>query len=145
VEASIALGLFLVFMLAIYEYARFMFIQQLVENATREGCRQAVVGTNRLSTDDVRAVVKDWLLQQLDEGTEIRDQDIEVVPAAGSTGATWTDVPYGQSIMVRTTVNYEPMFPTGFDMTVGESKYSFRYLPDPVRITATAIMQSEAN
>src|SRR5690348_6352264 len=42
VEAAVVISIFVLFILGLFEYGRFVMLQNLVINATREGCRYAV-------------------------------------------------------------------------------------------------------
>jgi Flp pilus assembly protein TadG len=42
VETALVLPTFLLFLLGIFEYARFIMLQSVLVNATREGCRYAL-------------------------------------------------------------------------------------------------------
>jgi Flp pilus assembly protein TadG len=131
VETGICLGACLLFLLAIYEYGRFVMTEQLLANAAREGARQAVVSTNTMTTAQIQATVTNAL-----GGQQLQGLNIQVCKADPSTGTNlgdWTTAAFGDGIAVQVTANYQPILPT------------FGFLPNPVSVGATALMRCEAN
>src|SRR5262245_66688981 len=61
VETAFVISACLTLMFAIFEYGRFVMIKQLMENAAREGARQATTGTGTLTTSDIQATVTQYL------------------------------------------------------------------------------------
>src|SRR5207249_4852090 len=64
VETAIVISACLVLLFAVFEYGRFVMLKQLLENAAREGARQAVTGTSTLTTSDIQATVTQYLAGQ---------------------------------------------------------------------------------
>src|ERR1700722_3059932 len=64
VETAVVLLIAVVLTLAIYEYSRYFMLSQLVNNAAREGARQAVVSTNTQSTATIQNTVVQYLASQ---------------------------------------------------------------------------------
>jgi Flp pilus assembly protein TadG len=105
-------------------------MQQLMENAVREGARQAIVGTNTMTTAQIQAIVTNYLA-----GQQLNGVNITVYQANPTTGANigpWTGATLMNCIGVRMTANYQAMTPT------------FSMLPSLVPLQATAVMFSEA-
>lgn len=122
------------FLFAIFEYSRFVYVLQVSENAAREGTRYAIVRTGDGTTAQN---VKDEVTRYMAGAEGLLDgYQVEVLsldPSTGDpTGNNWNDAGFGQSIAVRITGTFTPVLP-GFimDNTV------------PVRITH--MMNSEAN
>jgi Flp pilus assembly protein TadG len=131
VEMAIVVGVCLILLLAIFEYGRFIMVKQLVENAAREGARQAVVSTNTLTTQDIQNTVTNYLV-----GQPLQNLNIQVYKADPTTGAnlgTWNSAAFGDGIAVQVTGGYKPILPT------------FGFLPATVTVQAESLMRSEAN
>ena len=131
VETAIVIGVCLMFLLAIFEYGRFVMIKQLVENSAREGARQAVASPGSVTTAQVQTTVQNALA-----GQTLQNLNIQVYLADTSTGASlgdWTTASFGQGIAVKVTATFYPMLPT------------LGFLPNGVNLKATCIMRSEAN
>jgi len=142
VEVALVLLVCLIFMFAIYEYGRFLMMRQLVENAAREGARQAVTGTNTVSTAQIQNTVLQYLANQPLQnasGSALQASDIQVFQANPATGhpatpdSTWNDAAFGSPIAVQVNAYYAPMLPT------------WGYLRTAAPVSATAMMLSEAN
>jgi Flp pilus assembly protein TadG len=130
VETALALGVALMFVLGLFDFGRVIMMQQLVENAAREGARQAIVGTSSMTTAQIQAVVTNYL-----GGQSLSNLNITVYEADPTTGAnigTWTSAGLTNCIAVQVTANCPTMTPT------------FSLLPSLVPLQATVVMYSEA-
>jgi Flp pilus assembly protein TadG len=130
VETSLVLGLAIMFVLALFDFGRVIMMQQLMENAVREGARQAIVNTSSMTTAQIQATVTNYLA-----GQQLSSVNITVYEANPTTGAnigTWTSASLTNCIGVQMTANYQAMTPT------------FSMLPSLVPLKATAVMYSEA-
>jgi Flp pilus assembly protein TadG len=130
VEMAIVISACLVFMFAIFEYGRFVMLKQLLENAAREGARQAATGTSTLTTSDIQGIVTQYLAGQ--PLTNVTTQVYKVDPASGTNLGDWTTASFGQAIAVQVDASYAPILPT------------FGFLQNPTGLRATAVMRSEA-
>ncbi|MEO2032326.1 MAG: TadE/TadG family type IV pilus assembly protein [Planctomycetaceae bacterium] len=63
VEMAIVLPVFMMLILGIIEFGRAMSVSQMVSNASREGCRRAVLDDSQTST--IETEVKDFLSNSL--------------------------------------------------------------------------------
>lgn len=142
VETAIVLSVALTLTLAIYDYARFFMLSQLVNNAAREGARLAVATTNTQNTAAIQNAVIQYMASQnvIDSsGKAFSASDVVVLQVNPATGtattpsSNWYDAPFGSSIMVQVNAKFTPLFPT------------FGFLPTTVTLKGTAIMASEAN
>ncbi len=142
VETALVLGVALLCLLTVYEYGRFLMIRHLAQNAVREGARLAVTGTTTQTTAGIQSlVIQDLAGQPLQNaaGQPLSASDVQVYWANGATGApnaadsTWNDATFGNPIAVRVSAYYTPILPT------------FGILPNPVPVTVTSVMLSEAN
>ena len=64
VETAFVLLIPLTLTLAIYDYGRYFMLSQLVNNAAREGARQAVANTNTQNTAIIQNTVVQYLANQ---------------------------------------------------------------------------------
>jgi Flp pilus assembly protein TadG len=142
VEATFVLIIALIMTFAIFDYARYFMLSQLVNNAARTGARMAVVSTNTQDTAAIQNVVIQYLAGQNfknSSGNAFSSSDVVVLqvnPATGkptSPDSNWYDAAFGSSIMVQVNAKFTPLFP------------SFGFLPSPVTVQGTAVMSSEAN
>ena len=131
VETAIVISLVLLLIFGIYEYGRFVMVRQVIHNAAREGARLAVVNTNTLTEDQIKATVTNYLAgQQL--GT-VTTTVTWVDPATGAYKGTWSDAAFGQGIAVQINAQYTPVLPALLSMS--------STIPLQVRV----VMYSEAN
>ncbi len=131
VETAVVISIALLFMFAIFEYGRFVMYRQIVENAAREGVRQAVVNTTTQTSADIQATVTQFMA-----GQQLTNFSVQVYKADINTGANigpWTDAAFGQGVAVEVTGDYKAMLP------------SFGFLKNTTTLRAKAIMRSEAN
>jgi Flp pilus assembly protein TadG len=142
VETACVLLVALTLTFAIFEYGRYFLLSQLVNNAAREGARQAVANTNTQNTAMIQNTVIQYLASQNFSdaaGDAVAASDVlvyQINPATGakaSPDSTWYNAAFGSSIMVQVNAKFTPMFPT------------FGFLPTTVNVQGTAVMSSEAN
>jgi len=131
VEAAIVLPLCFVLILGLFEFGRLVMIRHLIDNAVREGARQAVVSTNTLTTLDIQNCVTNRMAGQTLQGMII--QVYKADPTTGANIGQWTDAGLGECIAVEISGNYTPIVP----------KVSL--VPNPLPLKAKAVMYSEAN
>ena len=117
-------------------------VSQLVNNAVREGARQAVVSTNTQSTATIQQTVITYLANQPilnSSGKPLTTSDVQVYQSnpvngsAASPDSLWYDAALGSTIVVKVNVLFQPLMP------------NFGFLPKVFTIQATAQMRSEAN
>ncbi len=157
VEFSLVFPVLILFMFAIFEYGRFLMVRQLLDNAAREGARQAATragfvysaGTQSyvaqtLTTANVQSTVINYLAGQPIQNTSgqpLGPTDIQVYradpttgqPMTDAKGSLWTNASFGESIAVAVTCQYQPMLP------------GFGFLTNPEPVTFICLMRSEAN
>lgn len=142
VETAFVMLIAVTLTFAIYEYGRYFMLSQLVNNAAREGARQAVANTNTQNTAMIQATVVNYLANQNytdSSGNAFSASDVVVVQVNPATGqpttpdSNWYDTPFGGSIMVQVNAKFTSLFP------------SFGFLPTTVNLQGTAVMSSEAN
>ena len=142
VETAFVLLIPLTLTLAIYDYGRYFMLSQLVNNAAREGARQAVANTNTQNTAMIQNTVVQYLANQNfkdSSGNAFSASDVvvlQVYPAtrmATSPDSNWYDAPFESAIMVQVNAKFTSLFP------------KFGLLPTTVNLHGTAVMLSEAN
>src|SRR4051794_9063106 len=95
VETSIVLPLFLLMLLGIFEYSRFVMVRNLADNAAREGARTAVVHTYDQTTAQVQAQVLSRLAGQDGQLSNLDIQVFKANPATGASVDAWTNARFG--------------------------------------------------
>jgi Flp pilus assembly protein TadG len=131
VETTIVLSAFLVFLFAIFDFGRIVMMRHLVDNAAREGARQATTNTATLATSDIQSTVTKYLAGQTLSGLSI--QVYKADPATGNNIGLWTDAQFGDCIAVDVSGSYKTLFP------------GLGWLPSAVTIHTKSLMHSEAN
>jgi Flp pilus assembly protein TadG len=139
VETALVIGTLLLLLFAIFEYGRFVMIRHLVDNAARQGARVAVSAIvndansfNYQTTATVQAAVTNALAGQDVALTGLTTQ-VYLADAQGNNIGTWTNARFAQNVAVQVSATYTPLFA------------NLGFLPTNVPVTATAMMQSEAN
>jgi Flp pilus assembly protein TadG len=141
VETAFVLMIALMMTLAIYDYGRYFMLAQMVNEAAREGARQAVSTTNTQNTAAIQATVMTYLFNMgltNASGKAFSASDVvvqQVNPATGqpTSDSNWYDAAFGSSIMVQVNARFTPLFPT------------FGFMPSTVTIQGISVMSSEAN
>jgi hypothetical protein len=149
------------FLFAIFEYCRLLFMLHLANNAARDAARFAAVHTSggtmpgepsTISTSDIQSIVTTGKIGTTAYGTGLcgMDANIEnmvidvfaVDPVAYALSppviqplspGSWTSASFGQKIAVRITGNYRPISPGMLFMT------------STIPFTVTVMVSSEAN
>lgn len=139
VETAFVLGLVLLFLLGIFEYGRFLLTLQVLETATREGARFAVVRTNDPQAD-IEGAIRERLagLDQKLPGFQVEIssrvlRDYEVPANDGKPLDNWDDAGINDGIVIKVTANYRPVVP------------AFLGMPADIPLQVQTIMYSEAN
>jgi Flp pilus assembly protein TadG len=161
VEMAIVCILLFMFLFAILEYCRLLFMLHLANNAARDAARFAVVHTSggtmpgepaTISQTDIESIVKTGQLGATTYGTGLcgMDANIEnmvidvftVDPVAYGqnptvvqplSGSTWNSASFGQKIAVRITGDYRPITP------------GLMFMASTVPFKVTVLVSSEAN
>lgn len=140
VEAALVISLCLLFMFAVFEYGRYIFYLQVVENAAREGARMAIAHTN----DKVTSDIVDRVRQKL-SGVETQMSNVQInvsalilrpkdaSETAGTPLPDWTDASSTDGISVEVTGDYRPILP------------SFLQMPATIPVRVRSVMYSEGN
>lgn len=133
VELAIVVSLFFLFLFGVIEYARLVFVRQVVMNAAREGARYAVVNVaDTTMVNDTIAYVKTRMCG-LDTKTTYYNCQVYLSDSSGKNIGSATDAAFGQYIAVQVDYDYAPITP------------NFLFLNNTIRITARDLMYSEAN
>src|SRR5262249_20268774 len=125
---------------AIMEYGRTVMMMEVVNNAAREGARQAsATATSYVPPATATANVTSTITNYL-AGQNLNNINIQIFAAdtyAHKIGP-WTSSPFGHNIVVQIDADMPLLFPTGFLPSTGGS-------PSSLHIRAKAMMRSEAN
>lgn len=139
VETAVVMSLALLFLMGIFEYARFLLTLQMLETAVREGARFAVVRTNDPKAD-IEQAVRDRLvgLDQKLPGfkIEVRARTLRDYADPGNDGQEldrWDNAGINDGIAVKVTANYQPIVP------------SFLGMPAIIPLEVQSVMYSETN
>lgn len=137
VEGAFVLSIFVLFMLGILEYARFLFFMHVATSATSAAARYAVVHTgDGTTTAQVTAVANDAMAgqQSMVSGytVDVFAAQSGVSPPTPVSGVNWSDAAFGNGVCVRITGTYS---------FVGGALIGISTLP----VSVTAVMTSEAN
>jgi Flp pilus assembly protein TadG len=134
VEMAVCLNILLLLVVGIFEHCRIIMVRQLMDNAAREGARQAMVSTTTMTTAQIQTIVT----QKLAISPFTAPPTISVTQT-DSTGAdiaaVWTDTTFGNGIAVQISGNYQRMTPVAGLVLV----------PNPLPLRARAIAWCEAN
>jgi Flp pilus assembly protein TadG len=136
VEFAFVVVVLVLVMFGIIEYARFLFLFQVADNAAREGARYAVVHTGDGTTK--QQVIDEVNARMATRQKEIVGYTVDVYavnPDTGAeiTGTAWNETSFGNSIAVRITGKYRPNLPTLLKMS-----------PE-IDLKIVSMMSSEAN
>jgi hypothetical protein len=110
--------------------------RQLLQNAAREGVRQALSGTNTKTNADITALVKGYLAKSAVPNPTIQ---VYMTDSTGANLGAFTNAPFASKIAVQIDANYPLMLPKFFNWA---SPYK---IPNPMPLQVLATMSSEAN
>lgn len=130
VETAIVISTFLLMMFGVLEYGRLLMARHLLDNAAREGARQAVVNTEEMSTTDIQNTVTYYLA--IPSLTNISSSVFKADPTTQANLGAWTDAGFGDSIAVQVSADYQPILPVPG-------------LPNTISLKTIAIMTCEGN
>jgi hypothetical protein len=133
VEMAFVLGIFILFLFGLIEYCRFLYVRQMLVNASREGGRFAVVEpvTSTLEAD-TQARVKQYL-NGLDKIHPNFKCLVYLSDTAGKNIGKASDAQFGQLIAVDLSLDYHPFLP------------NVLFMNNTYKLTTKCLMASEAN
>lgn len=135
VETAVVGMIFFMLVFSIFEYARFVFTQQVIFQATREGARYAVVNSqDTTAVSDTQALVKTKMCG-LDKNTSYYACTVFMSDSSGNSTGTGlpADAGFGTYICVQVDYDYSPIVP------------NLLFLNSKFRLTTKELMYSEAN
>jgi Flp pilus assembly protein TadG len=133
VETAAVVVVFLLLIFGVLEYCRIIFFRQLLENATREGARFAVVNTNDTNlVADTQGVVT-RAMGGMDAQVQNFTISVYAADSAGNPTGAPTRAQFGQHIGVEIDCDYNPVVP------------SFLFLGKKLHFVQKTMMYSEAN
>ena len=139
VEFAFVVPVMLLLLMGVFEYARYLFTLQLVNNAAREGARYAVVNITTDTTASVQTYVDNYLAgqgaSQFVGYTPSSNITVYMAdPVTGqNTGQSWQNAYWGNAIGVSITGTYQPIVPGLLSMT------------SSMTLTGTCVITVEAN
>jgi Flp pilus assembly protein TadG len=148
VEMAFIVPVCLMFMFAIFEYARFVFARQVLENAARSGARVAVVTpTSYITTAQANAQVDAAVTQAL-ANVPLQNATWTAWQAdsSGNNVGAWTSTPFGQNLVVQVEGDLPLMFPTlGLLWYTGSTQFIKGDTPNSIHFKVKVMMRGEAN
>jgi Flp pilus assembly protein TadG len=131
VETALVLTTLFLLIFMIFEHGRLLMTRQLLQNAAREGARQALSGTNTKIASDITAVVNGYV-----SGIGLTNVVVQTyaTDTTGNNLGNFTNAAFGTKIAVQVDADYHMMLPTFFR----PSSNTF-----PLHVKST--MSSEAN
>jgi Flp pilus assembly protein TadG len=130
VEVAAVLSVLLLFLFSIFEYGRYLLVENLLINAVRDGCRYALVHCQDASAvADTRAVVRQKMAG-LD--AQLPDLAITVFPTDNPSAALSSTNP-DEPITVQATGTFRALFP------------QMPYLPTSFTMRSASVMTCEGN
>jgi Flp pilus assembly protein TadG len=130
VETAMALTAFFVLTFGVFEHGRILMIRQLLQNAAREGARQAMVGTGTLSTANIQSIVTNFLVNAPVSNVNIQVYETD---ANGNNVGAWNSATFGTGIAVQVNADAQSVLP------------SMGLLPSTLHFQVKSIMRCEAN
>ena len=141
VETAVVMLPLCLLLFAIMEYGRVVMTYQILNNAAREGARQATaVATSYIppatATANVTSTVNNFLA-----GQNLNNLNIQIYQAdtSGNNIGPWTSAPFGQNIVVQIDADFPLLFPT-FGMLPNNGGS-----PNSMHMRAKSMMRGEAN
>jgi Flp pilus assembly protein TadG len=133
VETAAVLTVFFLFLLGIFEYGRFVMVRNLLDNAAREGARQAVATPElSASTATIQNTVTNYLGGNYGGLTVTNIAVYKVDPNTQANLGSWITAGAGDYIAVQVTATYSPV-------------PLVPWLPSSISLQSTAVMMCEGN
>lgn len=130
VEMAAVVSVFVLFLFSVFEYGRFVMVQQVLVNAVREGCRYAMVHCQDATVQtDVQNVVKQRMAG-LD--AQLSSFTVTAYPTNNQSAALNTTRP-DDPITVNATGTFKALFPT------------MPYIPTSFSMSSSSTMTCEGN
>jgi Flp pilus assembly protein TadG len=139
VEVTFVALICFTFMFAIFEYGRYVFIRQVMENAARSGARVAVVEpTSYLSSTTANSDVGDAITTAMaNVGVQNMNWSVYACDTSGNNTGDWTTTQFGNDLAVQIDADLGLMFPLYGFIKPGSNNM--------IHITVKVMMRSEAN
>lgn len=145
VETALVLSLLLLFLFGIFEYARYLLVNQMLANAARDGARYAAANVDKSGTfvtvdEGGRECIRDYVVQECKGADKWVDNFlVEVFPCDSSdttgsyanppvikpkaTYASWNEASFTDRLAVRITCTYRPVLPVVWIPQAGTSGF----------------------
>jgi Flp pilus assembly protein TadG len=133
VETAAVVVVFLMLLFGILEYCRLLYVQQVVQNAAREGARYAIVNSyNATVVTDTQAKVLGYM-GGLDKTMASYSCQVYAADVNGNNIGSPQNQPFGAYICADVSLNYSPIVP------------SLLFMNKTLTIRSKCCMGSEAN
>jgi Flp pilus assembly protein TadG len=132
-EVAITLNVLLILVAGIFEHGRIIMVRQLMQNAAREGARQAIVNSTTMNTTAIQALVTQKLVNSPLTSPTINGTQTD---ASGTDiAAPWTSSTFGNGIAVQVSGNYQRL----------SALSGLILVPSPMPLRARSIAYCETN
>jgi Flp pilus assembly protein TadG len=141
VETSVVALVCFLFMFALFEFGRAVFMLQIMTNAARQGARTAVVIPMGTTTPAAATQTVNNAVTQALAGQQLQNLTITIfeADANGNNIGLWTNAQFGQNLVVRVEGDYGCLFPT-FNWLPNSGA-----APNSTHLVAEVMMRGEAN
>lgn len=154
VESALLLSIFMMFLMAIFEYGRYLLVSHVATNAARSGARYATVNVDKPDNFDTvntstHVSIRQHVINQMGgintlvqnfnvtvfpvDSTQMYQDPVVIAPKASYT--TWKQATFTERIGVRITGDYRPILPVFVFFYTGSS--------NSIPISVTACSGSE--
>jgi Flp pilus assembly protein TadG len=171
VETALVLSVLLLFLFAIFEYGRYLLVNQMLANAARDGARYAATNVDKSSAfvttaESGRISIKDYVIQECkgaDKWVDAFTVDVFPCDDSDTTGAyanppqikpksgwpstvQWNNASFTDRLAVRITCVYRPVLPVVWVPQAGQSGFKIGFYgsnSNAVPLTIVAATGSE--
>jgi Flp pilus assembly protein TadG len=168
VETALVLSLLLLFLFGIFEYSRYLLVNQMLANAARDGARYASTNVDKsntfLTTDEAgKTCIRDYVISECKGADKwVENFQVSVWPCDSSSTAgiyadpplvtpkpgwtQWNDASFTDRLAVRITCTYRPVLPVVWLPQAGNGGFVVGFYgsnSSAVPLTITAATGSE--
>lgn len=133
VEMAFVVVVFLMLLFGILEYCRFLFLKQLVTNASREGARFAVVNTTESTVESETLAYVNKKMGGIQANLKNYSAKIYHADKLGNYQGPAQNAEFGEYVAVEVSCDFDPVLP------------SFLFMNKTLKVQAKSLMCSEAN
>jgi Flp pilus assembly protein TadG len=157
VETAMVLSLLLLFLMGIFEYARYLLVTQMLANAARDGVRYAATNVDKSSSfvttaEGGRISIRDYVIQECRGADKLVSnfavavypcdatamyQDPPTIQAKASY-SSWKDATFTERLGCEITADYKPVLPVVWLPVSGVTVSFFGGNSVPIKIVAAS-------